>query len=218
MLTGVLHEGLLRQRPEALLEILANGEELAHARRHGCVGLPSSVLPSLRGSQPLAARVEQRGAEQHFGDLRRPAHHEAVPPPAARAESRCGDRAFPHRDRELLQRSALRRIASKCARTDAEPATLVLLQGLVQNEGDGWQWTLEELDRYYESTASVKSPAAPAGTAESDDSASPEAREHAGIYLDAAAMLGRRTAEMHLALASGRDAAFAPHTPGPERS
>jgi maltose alpha-D-glucosyltransferase/alpha-amylase len=40
-----------------------------------------------------------------------------------------------------------------------------------------------------------------------------EAREHAAIYLDAAAMLGRRTAEMHLALASGHDAAFAPHVP-----
>lgn len=33
------------------------------------------------------------------------------------------------------------------------------------------------------------------------------------MYLDAAVTLGRRTAEMHLALASGRDAAFAPCTP-----
>ena len=28
-----------------------------------------------------------------------------------------------------------------------------MLQGLVSNEGDGWQWTLEELDRYYEASA-----------------------------------------------------------------
>ena len=35
------------------------------------------------------------------------------------------------------------------------------------------------------------------------------------MYLDAAAILGRRTAELHLALASGRDPAFAPHVPDP---
>ena len=28
-----------------------------------------------------------------------------------------------------------------------------MLQGLVSNEGDGWDWTLEELDRYYEASA-----------------------------------------------------------------
>ena len=37
------------------------------------------------------------------------------------------------------------------------------------------------------------------------------ARDHVGIYLDSAAMLGRRTAELHLALASPTDnPAFAP--------
>jgi maltose alpha-D-glucosyltransferase/alpha-amylase len=50
---------------------------------------------------------------------------------------------------------------------------------------------------------------------EETDAVPPEAREHAGMYLEAAAMLGRRTAEMHLALASGHDAAFAAHTPDP---
>jgi maltose alpha-D-glucosyltransferase/alpha-amylase len=59
----------------------------------------------------------------------------------------------------------------------------------------------------------VKSPAAP--SAAEPGTAPPEAREHAGLYLDAAAILGRRTAELHLALASGRDAAFAPHVPEP---
>ena len=35
-------------------------------------------------------------------------------------------------------------------RTSGQPSTLAMLQGLVANEGDGWKWTLEELDRYYE--------------------------------------------------------------------
>ena len=34
-----------------------------------------------------------------------------------------------------------------------EPTTLAMLQGLVANEGDGWKWTVEELDRYYETCA-----------------------------------------------------------------
>ena len=38
-------------------------------------------------------------------------------------------------------------------RKGREPSTLAMLQGLVSNEGDGWQWTLEELDRYYEANA-----------------------------------------------------------------
>ena len=38
-------------------------------------------------------------------------------------------------------------------RKGQEPSTLAMLQGLVSNEGDGWQWTLEELDRYYEASA-----------------------------------------------------------------
>jgi len=81
---------------------------------------------------------------------------------------------------------------------DKEPsATLAMLQGLVANEGDGWQWTLEELDRYFESCAR---------TVLSDEDLKKSPTEivhpHAGIYLEAAGTLGRRTAEMHLALAS----------------
>ena len=37
-------------------------------------------------------------------------------------------------------------------------ATLAMLQGLVANEGDGWKWTLEELDRYYETCAPLPFP------------------------------------------------------------
>jgi maltose alpha-D-glucosyltransferase / alpha-amylase len=89
----------------------------------------------------------------------------------------------------------------------AEPTTLAMLQGLVENEGDGWQHTLDELARYYESVATSPPPAdigAPASFLTEPDSAAipAAAREHAGLYLDAAALLGRRTAELHLALAT----------------
>jgi maltose alpha-D-glucosyltransferase/alpha-amylase len=208
-LAGVLHEGLLGSSPAALLEILANGEEL-RTRGGTLIGLPSSVLASLRGLQPLAARVsgaEQSNTSAIFGD---------------RLIMKLFRRQQPGQNPDVEVGRFLTETVNfgntppfggciEVRRADAEPATVALLQGLVQNEGDGWQWTLEELDRYYESTASVRSPAVPA--ANEHDTAPPEAREHAGLYLDAAAVLGRRTAEMHLALASGHDAAFAPQTP-----
>jgi maltose alpha-D-glucosyltransferase/alpha-amylase len=206
---GVLHEGLLRGAPEALLEILASGQEL-RTRGGTVVGMPSSVLPTLRGSQPLPVRVssaEQSNTSAIFGDrlilklFRRQQ-------PGQNPDVEIG--------RFLTETAKFANVppfggSIEVRRADQEPETLVLLQGLVQNEGDGWQWTLEELDRYYESAASVRSAVPPAAAEPS--TVSPEAREHAAIYLDAAAMLGRRTAEMHLALASGRDAAFAPHVP-----
>jgi maltose alpha-D-glucosyltransferase / alpha-amylase len=80
--------------------------------------------------------------------------------------------------------------------------TLAMLQGLVENEGDGWQWTLEELSRFYEDVATLLSPhdlGTPASL-HSNKEPSHQAREHAALSLDAAALLGRRTAEMHLAL------------------
>jgi maltose alpha-D-glucosyltransferase/alpha-amylase len=78
------------------------------------------------------------------------------------------------------------------------------LQAFVENEGDGWQLTLDELSHYYDTVATLPPPQN-LGTPASFLAASepPElAREHAGLYLDAAALLGRRTAEMHLALAT----------------
>ena len=100
--------------------------------------------------------------------------------------------------------------------SDDEPQTVAMLQGFVANEGDGWKWTLEELDRYYENCAPIQFPetgslALPNAADLSEHSISQLARDHVGIYLDSASTLGQRTAELHLALASATpDPAFAP--------
>ena len=99
---------------------------------------------------------------------------------------------------------------------DGQNLTLAMLQGLVANEGDGWKWTIEELDRYYEHCATVPVPEnlgdELASVLElSAQPPSPAAREYVGLYLESAATLGKRTAEMHLALASPTDdPAFSP--------
>ena len=88
--------------------------------------------------------------------------------------------------------------------SNGEPTTIAMLQGLVENEGDGWQWTLDELSRYYDTVATLPAPqdlGTPAST-DVEDATPVEAREYAALYLDAAALLARRTAEMHLALST----------------
>src|SRR6185437_16324424 len=89
-------------------------------------------------------------------------------------------------------------------------STLGILQGLVANEGDGWKWTTEELDRYYETCAPLAIPENLSGELGdivelAERPRSQLARDHVGIYLDSAAALGRCTAELHLALASPTD-------------
>ncbi|HYT21881.1 MAG TPA: maltose alpha-D-glucosyltransferase [Candidatus Polarisedimenticolia bacterium] len=101
---------------------------------------------------------------------------------------------------------------------EGETSTLALLQGFVVNEGDGWKWTLEELDRYYETCAPIPFPEKEHGavlrtSVPSEEPVSQLARDHVGLYLESAAALGRRTAELHLALASPTlDPAFAPES------
>jgi maltose alpha-D-glucosyltransferase / alpha-amylase len=94
--------------------------------------------------------------------------------------------------------------------------TLGVLQGLVANEGDGWKWTIEELDRYFENSARQPFPQnLRTALGNPVELTTPQileaARDHIGIYLDSAKTLGRRTAQLHLALASTTDdPAFAP--------
>lgn len=102
-----------------------------------------------------------------------------------------------------------------------ELSTLAMAQGLVENEGDGWKWTLEQLDHYYEDCAPVAFPGDGARGKtifELSESDAPElAREHLGIYLDSAAILGRRTGEMHAALgAANENEAMRPEPMGRE--
>jgi maltose alpha-D-glucosyltransferase/alpha-amylase len=93
------------------------------------------------------------------------------------------------------------------------------LHAYVPHEGDAWRYTLDELGRYFERVLSGRGgslPPAPPPPAEHlvERAAKPIpalAREMVGGYLQSAALMGRRIAELHLALASDpADPAFAP--------
>jgi maltose alpha-D-glucosyltransferase/alpha-amylase len=93
---------------------------------------------------------------------------------------------------------------------NGEKTTVAMLQGLVANRGDGWAWFLAELAGFFQRVAGF--PAAHEMRGASflrDPGPLPESMETARASLDAAALLGRRTAEMHLALGTSTDnAAF----------
>jgi maltose alpha-D-glucosyltransferase / alpha-amylase len=87
-----------------------------------------------------------------------------------------------------------------------EKTTVGMLQGLVANEGDGWKWFLAQLSGFFASVAGLQAPPKAARPSFLNDRAPVrEALEHAGTSVKAAALLGRRTAEMHLALATPTD-------------
>ena len=95
--------------------------------------------------------------------------------------------------------------------------TLGILHGYVRNQGDAWQFTLDQVSQFLERAASRYSsvrelPPAEGRLMDLARGEAPElARETIGVYSESARLLGRRTAEMHLALGSGsEDPAFVP--------
>jgi len=115
--------------------------------------------------------------------------------------------------RYLTEVAGFPRIAPLLGEIDILPAngektTIAMLQPLVANDGDGWQWFLTQLECFFTSVATLPTPqhsAIPSFVDEQE--ANGESLAYAG--LDAAALLGRRTAEMHLALAAATgDPAF----------
>ena len=92
-----------------------------------------------------------------------------------------------------------------------EPSTIGTLFEFVPNQGDAWQFTLDALDRFFEKVlANERRPEQPpveplslvqrARTAPKD-----VVLDWLGAYIDRVRLLGMRTAELHLVLASDAD-------------
>jgi maltose alpha-D-glucosyltransferase / alpha-amylase len=97
-----------------------------------------------------------------------------------------------------------------------EPVSVAILQQFVPNAGDAWRYTLDQVRGYFDRALEKHQDG---GVAVSDHSLldltaeEPPALvgETLGAYVEFARLLGRRTAELHLALASvDDDPAFAP--------
>ena len=93
---------------------------------------------------------------------------------------------------------------------DKEPVALGILHKYVQNEGDAWQYTLDEIGRFFEQVVALSSPKVQLTLGrpltELVDEQPPQIIETTiGGYLASVSLLGQRTAELHLRLASALD-------------
>ncbi|MGH8264026.1 MAG: maltose alpha-D-glucosyltransferase, partial [Steroidobacteraceae bacterium] len=89
------------------------------------------------------------------------------------------------------------------------PGTLAIVQAAITHQGSGWDFTIDELKRYYERVAArVHSSEIMEATV--GEQPPPFFAALESWYLTSATTLGRRTAELHLTLAQGVDPAFVP--------
>jgi len=214
---GILHDGLFDENVcTAFVAFIEGGREMR--MQHGLLrGMPAAVLAEMK-EHPQPRFVQRRPTEQRTSStvysgefiLKLFRRNE----PGKNPETEIGRYLT-----ERLHFDAVPPFAGSIEyiSEDGEPAAVAMLQLSPKNEGDGWTWTVEELERFYENCAPLVFPVSdiPKERADlfdlSEQSISPLARDHIGIYLDSAAALGRRTAQMHMALASTPDdPAFSP--------
>jgi len=100
---------------------------------------------------------------------------------------------------------------------DGKGTSIAMLSGFAANCKDAWEFTLDALGRYYERVGSLPEElrTAPKVTGQPVDAVEAElpalVAERLGTYAEAARLLGERTAELHLCLASDpEDKDFAP--------
>jgi len=215
---GVIADALLDEGFRAALLALVAGRRRARGERGVLRGLPGRRFRRIAGERPeeLAShplRAEQSNSAVLYGSrvflktYRRP---EPGPNP---------DVEISRFLTEVSSGAAAPPFAGtlEYERPGEEPVTLAHLQGFVPNLGDAWTYTLDVLRGYFERVLSAgpeaRPPELPASLLDLGADSLPQAfQELVGpLHLDEAALLGRRTAELHRALATaGDDPVFAP--------
>ena len=122
---------------------------------------------------------------------------------------------------QFLQKTAFQNVPRVAGwleyRTDGQdPATLGILQGRARFESTGWQYTMDSLSLFFERAVAESYDVGAIPTPEAFPvplriEVPPAVVELLGDYVEMVRLLGKRTAEMHLALASRQDdPAFVP--------
>jgi maltose alpha-D-glucosyltransferase/alpha-amylase len=213
----------------ALLTAIARRKKIA-GQGGQLIATPTKAFRTIGGPdalslEPNAMQAEQSNTSVLFGDrlffklFRRP--EEGINPDLEIGRFLTERVGFPH---VPAVAGALEYRRGKTS----EPMTLAILQAQVPNSGDAWHYTLDALGRFFEEAVvrrpEISEPPLPdvGGIFEMANLEPPQlARDTMTDYLERARLLGQRTAELHLALASDRDdPAFAPEpiTPFYQRS
>jgi maltose alpha-D-glucosyltransferase/alpha-amylase len=206
---GDLHTGLLTLMEQNAHVLLSSAEASGAAGSEDCLeGCASAALAEVKESGEsgdLASRVgavEQSNTSIIYGDQLIMKLFRRLQP---------GENPDVEIGRFLTETAKFTHIAPflgeiVLAAANGDKTTTAMLQGLVANQGDGWRWFLEELARFFAAVAELPAPPKSAAASFLNEGEGPgEALELAGTSVEAAAILGRRTAEMHLALARPTD-------------
>src|SRR5712692_6915545 len=210
--SGFLYDALYEKSfCNYLLQSISRNRRFAGASGE-MVALPTAVFRRLRGPQenslePSMVKREQSNTSIVYGDqlilklIRRT--EEGVNPDVEIGRFLTEKKSFAH----------VPPVAGvlEYRRGKSGSMTLGILHGLVPNQGDAWQYTLDELGRYYErilamgsEVQEVSSPHKPLLELTHEEVPA-LAQETISVYLETARMLGHRTGELHLALASSTD-------------
>jgi maltose alpha-D-glucosyltransferase/alpha-amylase len=188
---GAIVDGLADSSTRELLcAAIEGGRDLA--TKHGSVrGLPVAGAGHLADARlKLLRRIEP------------------APNPELEIGRFLSGRRFPH--------TATLTGALEYLRRDLEPGTLAVLQARVKHQGRAWDFAIEDLRRYYERvSARVKRSDGQEGRdglerQEGRDGPPPFFAALEQWHLSSAALLGKRTAELHAALTGEPGGAFAP--------
>ena len=202
---------------QALLDMIGGNQRIA--TRHGAIrGESTSAFDRVRGprGEALAGRLgtfEQSNSAVIYGDRLILKVFRRLEP-GVNPDFEIG-KFFAEKTKFNRVPSTAGNLAYQGAK--GEPMMVGILQGLIANEGTGWDHALSQLQAFYatmtpDQLASIARSRCPQSVRDQIQwDAGEEVRALVGSYLDDAAQLGRRTAEMHLALASDRtDPAFRP--------
>ena len=212
---GVLFDAWLDDGFARTLFGAVEGEEHVRTKRGSIRGLRTPAFLEARGLSVEALRIGRASAEQSntsivYGNRLILKLFRRIQP-GLNPDYEIG--------RHLTERRLFARVPAVAAAIEYErvaeaPATIAMVQQVVQSQADGWAHAIGELGRFYEHVAERPAIAGPLPRTASGmlEAQPPRAAADAiGGYLETAATLGRRTAEMHLALAAdSKDAAFAP--------
>jgi maltose alpha-D-glucosyltransferase/alpha-amylase len=210
---GVLFDGWLDDRfARTLLETIDRIEE-TRTRRGAVRPVQTSAYRQHRGAGDLAVSrlsSEQSNTSILYGDRLILKLFRRLEP-GVNPDFEIG--------RQLTERVGYPRVpavtgAFEYLMTAEQPTTIAMMQRLVESQEDGWRHATDELGKYYDRVETRRVPAVPLPVTFADMAAADPPRQISDAmfgYLETAEKLGRRTAEVHLALASdSTNLAFAP--------
>jgi maltose alpha-D-glucosyltransferase / alpha-amylase len=211
---GVLVDGAADDRVASALLDMLDRQETFRTRRAAARAKRTPAYDAVRGQGPLTPKRrsgEQSNTSMVLDDrLVLKLFRRVEPGPNPDVE--IGE--------ELTTRTAFRRVPRVAGALEYEPAGepighLFVAHEFVSSQADGWSHALSELARFYDEAQHAGDPSPdllPVSRVSFAAPATPAAMyELAGAYIESAQLLGRRTGELHVALASdSASPAFAP--------